>query len=294
MCTYDDNRFFVYLHRRATDNKVFYVGKGTGRRNLSVSGRNNHWHNVKKKHGIIQEIIFDDLSHQEALDLEADAILEMSYFGEPLTNKNAGGTGFAGMRTPEHVKEKIAKGVRETFTHEKRAAYSSMIKGRKMTDSARLKLSMARRDHNKYRWENLSTGEVFEKTKAEMRIEHAMKQQDASDLASGRAAHRGGWKIEGTQLPHDRDVRSLVDVSSGKVFMASRLDLQRYFGVESSEASRLFSGKKRMAKNIILMSRADEIMTISEMLLAGLLRKETLPNGDLALIRCSAAGLALE
>lgn len=294
MCVNDDNRFFVYLHRRATDNKVFYVGKGTGRRNLSRSGRNAHWHNVMRKHGIVQEIIFDGLSHQEALDLEADAIAEMTYFGEPLTNKNAGGTGFAGMRMPEHVKEKIAKGVSDTFTPEKRMAYSSMITGRKLPNSARVKLSIRKRDHNKYRWENLSTGEVFEKTKFDMCRDHGMNQQDTIDLAAGRALHRGGWKIEGTLLRHERDVRPVVDVSTGRVFMASRFDLQKDFGVESSEASRLFSGKKRMVKNMILLSRADEIMTVSQMLQAGLLRNEQLPGGGLALVRCLPEGLALE
>lgn len=32
MTSLNNNRFYVYVHRRKTDNSIFYVGKGTGYR----------------------------------------------------------------------------------------------------------------------------------------------------------------------------------------------------------------------------------------------------------------------
>ena len=53
--------YYVYLHRRGTDNEVFYVGKGKGRRAWHTWGRNKHWRNSVDKHGFFVDIVVDDL-----------------------------------------------------------------------------------------------------------------------------------------------------------------------------------------------------------------------------------------
>ena len=87
----NENVFYVYLHRRKTDNKVFYVGKGKNGRAWHFYNRNGYWNNVKSKHGITVEIVFDNLSEEESLAAEKDTILELTYFGHPLTNLTSGG-----------------------------------------------------------------------------------------------------------------------------------------------------------------------------------------------------------
>ena len=69
------NIFYVYLHRRKTDNKVFYVGKGKNRRAWCTDKRNKHWNNVVDKHGFNVDIVFEGLSEQEAFQIEKDTIL---------------------------------------------------------------------------------------------------------------------------------------------------------------------------------------------------------------------------
>ena len=39
-------RFYVYIHRKISDNKPFYIGKGTGYRCLTIYKRSKYWLNV--------------------------------------------------------------------------------------------------------------------------------------------------------------------------------------------------------------------------------------------------------
>lgn len=87
-----DNEFYVYLHRRSTDNKVFYVGKGKKKRAWDFSSRNRHWNSIKEKHGVVVEIVFDNLYEEDAFDIEVDTIKEMRYlFQNYMTNVADGG-----------------------------------------------------------------------------------------------------------------------------------------------------------------------------------------------------------
>ena len=44
------SEFYTYFHTRNDTGKVFYVGKGKGRR-AHEPGRNPHWKNIVAKHG---------------------------------------------------------------------------------------------------------------------------------------------------------------------------------------------------------------------------------------------------
>lgn len=100
----DTNKiYYVYLHRRLTDDKVFYVGKGKETRAWVKKARNNHWHNVVNKHGYYVQIIKSDMDEAESFDLESRIILH--YGLENLTNQTIGGHTSTGYRhTPETIK----------------------------------------------------------------------------------------------------------------------------------------------------------------------------------------------
>ena len=102
----EQNKFYVYLHRRLSDNFVFYVGKGCGYRAWVTTGRSKHWENVVNKHGYIVEIVFDDLDEKTAYSCEEDAIKEFKYFGALLVNIATGGEGPVGVK---HNAETIEK-----------------------------------------------------------------------------------------------------------------------------------------------------------------------------------------
>jgi len=99
--------YYMYLHRRATDNRVFYVGKGKKNRAWSMSNRNQFWHNIANKHGYKVDIVFDGLSEDEAFQCEKDAILELRYFGCKLANITSGGDGVSGLKMSEEHKKKL-------------------------------------------------------------------------------------------------------------------------------------------------------------------------------------------
>jgi len=106
---YTPRKFYVYIHRRVTDNRVFYVGKGRSSRGWKASGRNNLWHKVANKHGVVCEIVKDNLDEELSFTLEKDLI---SFYGRldlrtgHLVNFTDGGEGKSGSVVSE---ESIAK-----------------------------------------------------------------------------------------------------------------------------------------------------------------------------------------
>lgn len=70
------NKFCVYLHRKKSDNSIFYVGQGTESRPNNSSNRSQSWKNtVKESGGYTVEIVDKALSKAQALELE-DFLIE--------------------------------------------------------------------------------------------------------------------------------------------------------------------------------------------------------------------------
>ena len=109
---YKENKkqsYYVYAHRRCSDDKIFYVGKGCGARAWVLSGRNTYWQRVAEKHGYYVDIVFGELTEDEAYELEYNTILELQYFQEPLTNLTDGGVGGKNPSQETRNKQSIAK-----------------------------------------------------------------------------------------------------------------------------------------------------------------------------------------
>lgn len=96
--------FFVYIHRRATNGKVFYVGKGTRYRHKSKWNRSQHWHNIVNKHGYTIEIVQHGMQEWWAFELERELILKYKDHG--LCNRTEGGEGASGCVVSEETKAK--------------------------------------------------------------------------------------------------------------------------------------------------------------------------------------------
>jgi len=67
----------VYIHRKADDNTIFYVGMGNKSRVKDKTNRNNYWNNVVRKHGYYTEVVAKDLSVYDAYELEMFLISEL-------------------------------------------------------------------------------------------------------------------------------------------------------------------------------------------------------------------------
>jgi hypothetical protein len=102
--------FLVYQHLRKDTGAIFYVGKGTPKRAVSSVGRNKHWKSiVKKSDGFSVEIVFNNLSEDDAFRLEAELILAYRSSGLKLANVADGGGGCSGYKHSDEMKAYLAE-----------------------------------------------------------------------------------------------------------------------------------------------------------------------------------------
>lgn len=80
---------YVYGHYRADSGELFYIGKGTGKRAWTASGRSKYWRSVANKYGYEVKILEDNLTEEEAYDKEVQLITEVGL--ENLANFRVGG-----------------------------------------------------------------------------------------------------------------------------------------------------------------------------------------------------------
>lgn len=89
----------VYRHRRLDNGKVFYIGIGKNtKRSTSKFSRNPYWHSIVNKSGFKSEILYKDISWEDACELEEFLI---SLYGRKdlkrgyLANMTNGGEGMS-------------------------------------------------------------------------------------------------------------------------------------------------------------------------------------------------------
>lgn len=101
---------YIYRHRRLDTNEIFYIGIGTGdnfKRSRNKSTRNNLWKKITSKTSYEIEIIYKNLSHSDACELE---MLLISEYGRidlktgSLCNLTDGGEGLLNISN-EHRKK---------------------------------------------------------------------------------------------------------------------------------------------------------------------------------------------
>jgi hypothetical protein len=87
----------IYQHKRKDTNEVFYVGIGRAiNRAHTKKSRNQHWHNIVNKIGYDVEILYEDISWEEACEKEVELIKKygrMDLKQGPLVNMSDGGDG---------------------------------------------------------------------------------------------------------------------------------------------------------------------------------------------------------
>ena len=84
--------------------KIFYIGKGKGKRAFSKDGRNKHWTFIANKHGFIAKILAYWKTEKESFDHEKLLISCFKDMGYSLANKTLGGEGNTGHKWSEERK----------------------------------------------------------------------------------------------------------------------------------------------------------------------------------------------
>ena len=177
--------FYTYIHTRKDDLKVFYVGKGNGRRAWvsTGKGRSEYWKRVAAKHGHLTDICAYFETEGEAHEHERFLIQCFRSMGAPLVNLTDGGEGTCGMVHSAQARAKItAAGLGRRHTEASLAKMSMVQKGRKQTQEQLAKLSAVRK------------GRVTsDETRKKLSAARAGKPRILSDAARERigAAHRG-------------------------------------------------------------------------------------------------------
>ena len=125
----ENREFYVYEHIRLDNMTCFYVGKGKGERAYDLE-RNDHHDRISNMHGHAVLIIKDNLTEEEAFELERDTIEDYVFnlgYGidikgyknrennEFLTNMTFGGEGSSGHKFSEETKEKQSNSQKERW-----------------------------------------------------------------------------------------------------------------------------------------------------------------------------------
>lgn len=123
---------YVYKHTTLDTNQVFYIGIGSDsnyRRSKLKSDRNKLWERVVKKHGYKVDILFDNITWEEACQKEIELI---AFYGRrdlntgTLTNLTEGGEGILGFK---HSEESIEKTI-NSEGYKNRSKSRDYIKGK--------------------------------------------------------------------------------------------------------------------------------------------------------------------
>jgi hypothetical protein len=129
--------YYVYQHRSADTNQIFYVGKGKGKRFCDKNKRSRYWKYYVEKHGFIPEILVNNLDEELSFLVEMEAIDVYRRRGINLVNLTDGGEGCSGysMSHSEEQKKKWS---------EMRKGITSPRKGIVLTEEVKAKMSQSK------------------------------------------------------------------------------------------------------------------------------------------------------
>jgi len=132
---------YVYRHIRLDNNEPFYIGIGSDNdysRAYTHKNRNTHWKNITANSDYKVEILFDDLTIQEAKQKEIEFI---SIYGKRcdktgcLVNLTNGGDGLSGFKHTDETKNKIRHKSKQYIFSESHRANISLSRKNKGTRS---------------------------------------------------------------------------------------------------------------------------------------------------------------
>lgn len=128
----------VYRHRRLDTNQIFYVGIGNIKRPYIKSNRNKYWKNIVNKVDYKIEILQENLSKEEACELE---IFLISLYGRInnntgiLVNMTNGGETLKGYKHTLEAKLNMSIAAKNKIVTEKAKINMSIARGIKIINT---------------------------------------------------------------------------------------------------------------------------------------------------------------
>lgn len=230
------NNYYVYLHRKATNGEVFYVGKGSGNRAWSKCDRSKFWKDVAGKYGLTVEIYLNNVQEWYAYEVERQLI---AYYGR----RNTGSGTLVNMTNG-------GGGKYSEYDEYKRERVSRLI-------------SEGKKDKTKYSFTNVYTGVVEVCTKSELQEKYNLPVGNIGRLFNEELNNKQnrvsvcGWvltenyeeyrehilnKFAGKYNPNaDCNVYTFYNYIKNDTFVGTRLDFCEYSGLNRTEICQFFS-----------------------------------------------------
>lgn len=174
---------YVYRHIRLDTNKVFYIGIGTSssyKRAKTTVRRNSYWKNITSKTKWDYEIIFDDISLEDAKlkEIELIKLYGRKDKGEgTLCNLTDGGDAITGYIVKDEVKKLL----------------SEINKGKKLSEEHKRKISKSHKG-------KIFSGETINK----MRLAKIGKKHSIETIEKRREKMMGNKSNTGKILPESQ------------------------------------------------------------------------------------------
>lgn len=255
----NNNYYYVYIHRRASDNSIFYVGKGCSSRAWNSHNRNKYWNNISNKHGIVVEIFYDNLSEDDSLSLECKTIKQFIDSGIHLSNFTSGGDN-------------------PVFNEESRQKMSASRKNKPLSEAHKRALSISKTgkprpdisgennglfDDKKYGFINIVTEEILYCTRDELSlISNVDRDQIKGLFTSRRRKSSFGWarfdfcndinfviKRATTHSSLSTTKQSVFIHKDGTEFVGTRKDLADKYSIKLELIHALFCKNPRPSTN---------------------------------------------
>jgi len=226
----ENNKFYVYIHTRATIGGIFYVGKGHGKRAWSKESRNQHWHRIVRKYDYNVIIVEDDLTEQEAFALEMMLIASINK--QNLANMTDGGEGWSW--TYHNEKDRLEKALlHPTF------------------------------DNKKYSFIN-EDGRTFEGYSLEFQIKYNLKARTLRSLISGKNKSYFGWRLSTTtqygyqygenHASYNRYIFKFMNIETKQIEESTQQKFKIKYNIPNSAITSLCNGTFKTSKGWICLN----------------------------------------
>lgn len=239
----------VYRHRRLDNNEVFYVGIGnTIKRAFDKNKRSAWWKRIYEKHSHIVEIIQEDISWEDAKELEILLILlygRMDLKTGNLVNMTDGGDGCIGRKVTEEQKAKISK-ANKNFSKETRLKISLANKGKITSEETKLKIGI--KNKGKVRTQEQKE-KISESLKGNTRsLGH--KHTESTKLKMSNSSKGKAKTKEHNEKVSTSKLKPILDTSNG-VFYYGIEDVCSLYGFNYWNLASQLNGKLKNKTNFI-------------------------------------------
>ena len=248
----NENRdFYVYEHIRLDNNTCFYVGKGKGNRK-DIPIRNKHHDRISEKYGHAVVIIADNLTEEEAFNLERETIEDYVFnlgYGidiegyrdfsnkKYLTNCTWGGEGSSGYNFSEDTKMKISNSLKGNIVSEetkKKQSNSQKERWKNMSNERKEELRNIFSKNVKKYWDNV------DKEAKKERFKHVSETRIKNETAKGKnnpmyGKHHSKETIEKLS-------KKVINITTGEIFNSIKDGAKKY-GLIPNSISQCCSGR---------------------------------------------------